>query len=82
MGMSKIVVLRHAPSPTGGFPPKVQSHFAAHTQANGCFLSVLRTPFNIRLYAAFMQAYAAYKPPIKHGISFYLQKKHPKYLHM
>lgn len=28
----------------------------------------------IRPYAAFMRAYAAYKPPMKHRISFYLQK--------
>ena len=29
-----------------------------------------------------MLAYAAYKPTIKHRISFYLQKKTPDFLHM
>ena len=28
-----LVVLRHAPSLTGGFPPKVRSHFRANKQA-------------------------------------------------
>ena len=29
----------------------------------GVFLPVLRTPFSVRLYAAFMLAYAAYRRP-------------------
>ena len=55
----------------------LRSRPAVHTQRMGVFLPVLRTLFNVRLYAAFMLAYAAYKPPIKHRIIFYLQKKHP-----
>ena len=63
MGISKKLYFGTPLPLRGGFPPKVQLHFAAHTQANGCFLSVLRTPFNIRLYAAFMRTYAAYRRP-------------------
>ena len=53
----------------GGFPPKIHSHPAVHTQRMGVFLPVLRTPFNVRLYAAFMRAYAAYRRP--QNIEFY-----------
>ena len=44
----------------------------------GVFLPILRTPFRVRLYAAFMLAYAAYRRPL--NIEFYSirQKKHPK----
>ena len=35
----------------------------------GVFLPVLRTSFNVRLYAAFMRAYAAYRRP--QNIEFY-----------
>ena len=73
----KIVVLR---GHRHGFavPPRRYGRILQpiHKQM-GVFLPVLRTPFNVRLYAAFMPAYTAYKPPIKHRILFYLQKKHP-----
>ncbi len=53
----------------GGFPPRIHSHPAVHTQRMGVFLPVLRTSFSVRLYAAFMQAYEAYRRP--QNIEFY-----------
>ena len=41
----------------------LRSRPADHMRDMGVFLPVLRTPFNIRLYAAFMRAYAAYRRP-------------------
>ncbi len=48
----------------------------------GVFLPVLRTSFSVRLYAAFMHAYAAYRRP--QNIEFYSirQKKTPIFLRM
>ena len=48
----------------------------------GVFLPVLRTSFRVRLYAAFMRAYAAYRRP--QNIEYYSirQKKTPIYLRM
>ena len=51
---------------------------ADHTQRMGVFLPVLRTPFNVRLYAAFMRAYAAYRRPQNIELYSIWQKKHPK----
>ena len=61
----------------GGFPPRIHSRPAVHTQRMGVFLPVLRTSFSVRLYAAFMRAYAAYRRP--QNIEYYSiwQKKHP-----
>ena len=47
----------------GGFPPNVTVACCGAYAKMGVFLPVLRTPFRVRLYAAFMQAYAAYRRP-------------------
>ena len=45
----------------------------------GVFLPVLRTPFSVRIYTAFMQAYAAYRRP--QNIEFYsIRQKKKTYL--
>jgi hypothetical protein len=41
----------------------LRSRPADHLRDMGVFLPVLRTPFNVRLYAAFMRAYATYRRP-------------------
>ena len=43
----------------------------------GVFLPVLRTSFSVRLYAAFMRAYAAYRRPQNIEFHSIRQKKHP-----
>ena len=76
--ISKIITIFGTPLPLrGGFPPKIHSHSAVYTQRMGVFLPVLCTPFSVRIYTAFMQAYAAYRRP--QNIEFYSiwQKKHP-----
>ena len=55
---------------------------ADHTQRMGVFLPILRTPFNVRLYAAFMRAYAAYRRPQNIELYSIWQKKTPKNLRM
>ena len=60
----------------------LRSHPADHMRDIGVFLPVLRTPFSVRIYTAFMQTYAAYRRT--QNIEFYSirQKKTPIYLHM
>ena len=44
---------------------------------DGCLLLVLRTSFSVRLYAAFMRAYAAYRRTQNIELHSIWQKKHP-----
>ena len=75
----KIVVLR---GHRHGFavPPRRYGRILQpiHKQM-GVFLPVLRTSFNVRLYAAFMRAYAAYRRP--QNIEFYsIRQKNTHFL--
>ena len=75
----KKVVLRHAPSPTGWVPSEGTVVFCSAYAIMGAFLPVLCTPFSVRLYAAFMLTYAAYRR--SQNIEFYsICKKNTRFL--
>ena len=65
----------------GGFPPRIHSRPAVHTQRMGVFfastLYIVHRPFVVHLYAAFMRAYAAYRRPQNIEFHSIRQKKHP-----